>query len=80
MGRLLRQLHRKTVGYSPGPMTQIGPKVYDTLETNNLIPVIGSPPTHLPKPLLYFGAYTAQIFYTATTTGKCWTGKAPTCM
>ena len=69
------------VGYSPGPMTQIGSKVYNTLETNNLIPVIGSPPAHLPKPILYFSSgYAAQIFYTATTTGKCWTGKAPTCM
>jgi hypothetical protein len=67
------------VGYAAGPMTQIGTKVYNTVETNNLIPVIGSPPAHLPA-LIYFGAYTAQIFYTATTTGKCWTGTAPTCM
>ena len=69
------------VGYSAGPMTQIGTKVYNTVETNNLIPVTGNPPAHLPKPILYFsGGYTAQIFYTATTTGKCWTGTAPTCM
>ena len=62
-------------------MTQLGSKVYNTLETNNLIPVIGSPPAHLPKPILFFSSgYAAQIFYTATTTGKCWTGKAPTCM
>jgi hypothetical protein len=67
------------VGYAAGPMTQIGTKVYNTLETNNLIPVTGSPPKHLPG-LIYFGAYTAQIFYTATTSGKCWTGKAPTCL
>ena len=69
------------VGYAAGPMTQIGTKVYNTLETNNLIPVIGNPPSHLPSPILFFsGGYTAQIFYTATTNGKCWTGKAPTCM
>ena len=64
------------VGYAAGPMTYGG----NTVETNNLVPVIGNPPSHLPSPILYFGAYTAQIFYTATTTGKCWTGKAPTCM
>ena len=69
------------VGYAAGPMTQIGSKVYNTVETNNLIPVIGNPPKHLPTPIIYFsGGYTAQIFYTATTTGKCWTGKAPTCI
>lgn len=69
------------VGYAAGPMTQIGTKIYNTVETNNLTPVMGNPPSHLPNPILYFsGGYVAQIFYTATTTGKCWTGKAPTCI
>ena len=60
--------------YSPGPSTNN----YQTLETNNLIPVIGKPPTHLP-PLEYFGSHVAQINYTATTTGHCWTGTLPYC-
>ena len=64
------------VGYSPGPSTN----GYQTLETNNLIPVIGSPPTKLPTPLTYFfGGHTAQINYTATTSGHCWTGSPPYC-
>ena len=65
-----------TITYSPGP----GSNYYKTLETNNLLPVIGSPPAHLPTPLTYFyGGYTAQINYTATTTGHCWTGALPYC-
>ena len=64
------------VSYSPGPSTNN----YKTVETNNLIPVIGSPPAKLPKPLVYFyGGYTAQINYVATTTGHCWTGVLPYC-
>ena len=64
------------ISYSPGPSTN----GYQTVETNNLTPVIGSPPTHLPSPLHYFfGGYTAQINYTATSTGKCWTGVLPYC-
>ena len=64
------------VSYSPGPSTN----GFKTLETNNLTPVIGSPPAHLPSPLTYFyGGYTAQIDYTATSTGKCWTGAPPYC-
>jgi hypothetical protein len=60
--------------YSPGPSTNN----YKTVETNNLIPVIGKPPTHLP-PVEYFGSHVAQINYTATTTGHCWTGSLPYC-
>ena len=64
------------VSYSPGPSTN----GYKTVETNNLTPVIGSPPGHLPSPLTYFfGGYTAQINYTVTSTGKCWTGVLPYC-
>ncbi len=62
--------------YSPGPSTH----GYETVETNNLIPVIGKPPKHLPGLIYFSGGYTAQIYYTATTTGKCWTGKVPTCI
>jgi len=61
-------------GYSAGPMTN----GYETVETNNLIPVIGSPPSHLPS-LEYFGDETAQITYVATTSGKCFTGTPPSC-
>ncbi len=35
-------------GYTPGPLTY----GVNTVETNNLIPVIGSPPSHLPGALL----------------------------
>jgi len=67
---------RAYVSYSPGPSTNN----YKTVETNNLIPVIGSPPGKLPTPLAYFyGGYTAQTNYTATTSGHCWTGKLPYC-
>jgi hypothetical protein len=64
------------VSYSPGPSTN----GYQTVETNNLTPVIGKPPTHLPSPLssLWLG-YTAQVDYAVTSTGKCWTGKPPHC-
>ncbi len=45
-----------------------------TAESNDLKPVIGSLPT-----LKYHKKYAAEIEYTDTTTGKCWTGKAPHC-
>jgi hypothetical protein len=62
--------------YSPGPSTDGG----KTLETNNLVPVIGNPPGVLPTPVDYsFGGNAARIYYVATTTGTCWTGKAPFC-
>jgi hypothetical protein len=61
-------------GYTPGPLTYgVG-----TLESNNLIPVIGSPPAHLPG-LSYPNSYTAQISYVASTTGKCFAGTPPNC-
>ncbi len=62
------------VGYSAGPLTNN----YKTVETNNLTPVIGSPPTHLPG-LAYFGPYVAQVVYVASTSGKCFTGSPPYC-
>jgi hypothetical protein len=64
------------VAYSPGPSTS----GYQTEETNNLVPVIGSPPGVLPTPVDYsFGGNAARIYYVATTTGRCWTGQAPFC-
>jgi hypothetical protein len=45
-----------------------------TEETNNLVPVIGEPPTHLPS-VTYFGGwardYEAFVRYVSTTTGRC---------
>jgi hypothetical protein len=61
--------------YSPGPSTNN----YQTVETNNLVPVIGSPPGTLPALKYFYGGKTALLSYVATTTGKCWTGKPPTC-
>jgi hypothetical protein len=61
-------------GYSPGPLTY----GVNTVETNNLVPVIGSPPAHLPG-LLYPNNYTARIGYVASTTGKCFAGTPPNC-
>jgi len=61
------------VGDSAGPLTYgIG-----TVETNNLVPVIGGPPP-LP-PLSYPNLYTAKVSYVVSTTGKCFTGKPPSC-
>jgi hypothetical protein len=61
-------------GYSPGSLTYgVG-----TVESNNLIPVIGSPPAHLPG-ISYPNSYTARISYVASTTGKCFTGTPPNC-
>lgn len=41
-----------------------------TGESNNLIPVIGSPPSHLPH-LYYNSKYSGSISYVATPTGAC---------
>ena len=49
-----------------------------TVESNNLIPVIGSPPAHLPS-LSYPNNYTAKISYVASTSGKCFAGTPPNC-
>lgn len=60
--------------YSPGPFTNnIG-----TEESNNLVPVIGEPPGHLPS-LIYPNSWAEEIQYTATTTGSCFTGSPPLC-
>jgi hypothetical protein len=61
-------------GYTPGSLTY----GVNTVETNNLIPVIGSPPAHLPA-LSYPNKYTASISYVASTTGKCFARTPPNC-
>jgi hypothetical protein len=49
-----------------------------TGETNNLIPVIGSPPAHLPT-LEELLLDEANIKYVSTTTGSCPSGSPPLC-
>jgi hypothetical protein len=64
--------HATETGYSPGnPAGQ-------TQETNNLIPVIGQPPAHLPAQE-YFGNTIAQINEVATMSGNCLSGSPPYC-
>lgn len=62
-------------GYQPGSLT-LGAF---TVESNNLIPVIGSPPAHLPG-IDYLNSDTALIEYGASTTGTCLTGAPPYCV
>jgi hypothetical protein len=62
------------VGYTPGPLTYGA----STEESNNLVPVIGSPPLHLPA-LSYPNSHTASTTYVASTTGGCFTGTPPNC-
>jgi hypothetical protein len=65
-----------SVAYSPGPSTNN----FKTKETNNLLPVIGSPPGVLPTPVDYSsGGNVARIYYVASSTGSCLSGKAPFC-
>jgi hypothetical protein len=60
--------------YSPGPSTDgIG-----TEETNNLIPVIGLAPAHLPA-MYWNNTDLGGIAYLSTTTGKCPSGTPPLC-
>jgi hypothetical protein len=47
-----------------------------TEETNNLIPVIGAPPAHLPG-LKWVNHDSAYIYYASTPTGKCPAGTLP---
>ena len=60
--------------YSPGPFTGNS----GTEESNNLVPVIGEPPGHLPS-VIYPDSWAEEIQYTATTTGSCFTGSPPLC-
>jgi hypothetical protein len=62
------------VGYSPGPMGY----GISTVESNNLVPVIGSPPAFLPA-LSYPNTHTESTTYVASTSGKCFSGTPPTC-
>ncbi len=65
---------------SPGPgkaFTGVSPTLtgFGTVETNNLIPV------NLPALTgeWYHNKYNAEMAYTATATGHCWTGSLPFC-
>jgi hypothetical protein len=62
------------VGYTPGPLSYGA----FTDESNNLVPVIGSPPAHLPA-VSYPNSHAVSTTYVASTTGKCFTGTPPTC-
>lgn len=61
--------------YSPGPSTN----GYQTEETNNLIPVLGPAPKHLPS-ITYLSDWLAAFTYGVSTTGHCWTGSLPYCL
>ena len=50
-----------------------------TAETNNLLPVIGSPPTHLPKLSWSHSGHVATVIVTETRSGHCVSGSAPLC-
>jgi hypothetical protein len=68
--------HATFVTYAASPSTN----GTNTVETNNLIPVIGPLPANLPKPLQYFyKGYTAQMAYFASTSGSCFVGRPPFC-
>jgi hypothetical protein len=51
-----------------------------TLESNNLFPVIGSPPRVLPPWEYSSFGYATDIFYTATPSGDCLSGSLPYCI
>jgi hypothetical protein len=50
-----------------------------TAETNNLLPVIGNPPKHLPKLSWSHGGHVARVSVTETRTGHCISGSPPLC-
>ena len=50
-----------------------------TAETNNLLPVIGNPPKHLPKLTWRHGGHVARVSVTETRSGHCLSGSAPLC-
>jgi hypothetical protein len=50
-----------------------------TAEKNNLLPVIGTPPKHLPKLTWRHGGYAARVSVTETRSGHCVSGSAPLC-
>jgi hypothetical protein len=60
-------------GYTPGEPPA------KTVETNNLVPVIGQPPAALPTQLWFGNTTVAEISYVATTSGKCLSGSPPYC-
>ncbi len=50
-----------------------------TKETNNLLPVIGTPPKHLPKLGWRHGGHVARVSVTETRSGHCTAGSPPLC-
>jgi hypothetical protein len=50
-----------------------------TAEKNNLLPVIGNPPKHLPKLTWTHGGYVAHMTVTETRSGHCLSGSGPLC-
>jgi hypothetical protein len=50
-----------------------------TAETNNLLPVIGSAPAHLPKLTWKDGGHVARVSVTETRSGHCIKGSPPLC-
>ena len=50
-----------------------------TAEKNNLLPVIGTPPTHLPKLSWRDGGHVARVSVTETRSGHCLSGSPPLC-
>jgi hypothetical protein len=50
-----------------------------TAETNNLLPVIGNAPKHLPKLTWRHGGHEARVIVTETRSGHCLSGSAPLC-
>jgi len=51
-----------------------------TAETNNLEPVIGNPPKHLPELSWSHGGHVATVIVTETRSGHCVHGSPPRCM
>jgi hypothetical protein len=50
-----------------------------TQETNNLTPVIGTPPKHLPKRSWRYGGHVARVVVVETRSGHCVSGSGPLC-
>ncbi len=68
----------------PGAGPRLKPDAFSswpnvTAETNNLLPVIGNPPKHLPKLTWRNGGHVARVIVTETRSGHCLSGSAPLC-
>jgi hypothetical protein len=68
----------------PGAGPPLKPNAFSTwpnvtAETNNLLPVIGNPPKHVPKLSWSHGGHVATVIVTETRSGHCLAGSAPLC-